>query len=71
MTLADLARLVRAAAAMAESPSIGNGISLFVAAVDCAIPFIPVEQLRDHLDEAGRRRADAIGDAARIAKFGA
>lgn len=70
MTLNDFLRLVRAGAAMVESPSVGNGISLFVAAAEAALTFIPHEELRGHLDDAARRRADMIGDMARIAKFG-
>lgn len=71
MTLTDLVRLVRSAAVFAESPSVGTGLALFGAVTDCVLTLVPAEQLRDHLDDAGRRRADAIGDAARIAKFGA
>jgi len=70
LTLTDLARLVRATAAFAEAPSVPTGLALFGAVADCVLSVVPVEALRDHLDDAGRRRADAIGDAARIAKFG-
>lgn len=40
------------------------------ALLDLVLKLIPVTVARDELDEAARRRANAIADAAEAAKFG-
>ena len=49
----------------------GNADPLAIAkaAIDTAIAFVPIEDLRAHLDAADIARAELVGDAIRDARF--
>jgi hypothetical protein len=67
----NFARIIKAAVAMYEAPTPLNALELVVAVLEEVLPFLPDDALKPLLDDAARRRADAIADAAQAAKFGA
>lgn len=66
----DIVRIIKAAVLAYENPSPLTFAQLFGAVVEVALPFIPHEQLASALDDAARKRVDAIADAAEDLKFG-
>lgn len=52
-----------------KTPSVANGLALFVGVVEEVLPFLPHDQLKAALDDSARKRADAIADAAEELKF--
>lgn len=67
----NLMRMLKAAIAMYEAPTPLSALELVVAVLEEVLPFLPDDALKPLLDDAARRRADAIADAAQAAKFGA
>lgn len=67
----NFARIIEAAVAMYRGPSVVNALELVVAVLEEVLPYLPDDSLKPFLDDAARRRADAIADAAQAAKFGA
>lgn len=67
----NLSRLIKAALALYETPSPVTALDAVVVLLEEALPFLPDDALKPLLDDAARRRADAIADAAQAAKFGA
>ncbi len=53
-----------------EAVTAATVLDLFRLAADVALTLVPVEVLRNHLDDAAVRRANALADAASLVKFG-
>lgn len=62
-------KLIKAAIALYEAPSLATALALTEAVFEAVLPFIPHEQIAASLDDAARRRADAIADVAEDLKF--
>lgn len=56
--------------ALATAIASGDGLAIGRAAADLLLDFVPVDELKGHLDAAAVERADALANAAEAAKFG-
>lgn len=56
--------------ALATAIASGDGLAISRAAADLLLDFVPVDELKGHLDAAAVERADALTNAAEAAKFG-